>query len=86
MKYNYQTSGVCAREINFEINDDIITNINFVGGCNGNLKMLAKLLEGKTADEIYMLCYENICGNRNTSCAGELAKGVKEASLNKQPN
>ena len=46
MKYNYKTTMVCAPEINFDINDNVITNIEFIGGCNGNLKAIAKLVDG----------------------------------------
>ena len=50
MNYTYNTENVCASQINFDINGDVITNINFYGGCNGNLKAISKLLEGKTVD------------------------------------
>lgn len=46
MRYSYKTEMVCARQINFDINDNVITNIEFVGGCNGNLKAIAKLVDG----------------------------------------
>lgn len=79
MKHTYQTTGTCAREINFDIEDGIITNVSFVGGCNGNLKAIAKLVEGKNAEEIASLLKGNTCGPRNTSCADQLAKAILKA-------
>lgn len=46
MRYSYKTQMVCSRQINFDINGDIITNIEFIGGCDGNLKAIAKLVDG----------------------------------------
>lgn len=79
MKHTYQTTGTCAREINFDIEDGIITNVSFVGGCNGNLKAIAKLVEGKNAEEVASLLKGNTCGPRNTSCADQLAKAILKA-------
>ena len=79
MKYNYKTHGVCSREIEFDINDDIITNIKFNGGCPGNLNAISKLLDGKSVDYIYKMLKGNPCGNKNTSCADNLAIAVEEA-------
>ena len=80
MRYSYKTKGVCTQKINFDINDNIITNIEFIGGCNGNLKAIAKLLDGKNVDYIYNTLKGNTCENRPTSCADQLAKAVKTAS------
>lgn len=80
MHYVYKTNGTCSKEISFDINNSIVTNIKFVGGCNGNLKMICKLLEGKTADFIVSNCSGNLCGPRNTSCADQLAKAVAKAT------
>jgi len=80
MKYNYKTKGVCAMEINFDIDDNIITNVSFVGGCNGNLKAVSKLVDGMSVDEIEDKLAGNICGMKNTSCADQLAKAVRAAA------
>ncbi len=80
MKYSYKTKGVCTRQINFDINDNIVTNIEFIGGCNGNLKAISTLLEGKTAEYIYNTLKGNTCENRPTSCADQLAIAVKATS------
>lgn len=79
MKYTYRTQGVCSQQINFDIDGDIITNISFVGGCNGNLKAVSKLCEGMSVDYISEKLKGNLCGMRPTSCADQLAKAVVEA-------
>lgn len=79
MKYSYKTKGTCSRQIDFEINDDIITNVKFYGGCDGNLKAIPKLVEGLTADQIADKCAGIQCGFKNTSCADQLARAVLEA-------
>lgn len=85
MEFRYKTSGVCASEIRFDINGDVVTNISFIGGCNGNLKAIAKLLEGMTVDQIEEKLRGNTCGFRSTSCADQLAVAVRKAyeKLNK---
>lgn len=82
MKYKYRTKGVCASEISFDINGDVITNVAFSGGCNGNLKAISKLVNGKTVDEIESVLTGNTCGMKQTSCADQLAKAVREAYEN----
>lgn len=75
----YQTKGTCARFIHFERDDeDRIHNISFEGGCNGNLKAISKLCEGMTAREISAKLSGNLCGNKGTSCADQLAKAVMQ--------
>lgn len=77
MEKTYRTCGVCSRSITFTKNDDgTITNISFEGGCNGNLKAIAKLCDGMTAEEINKKLAGNTCGFKNTSCADQLAKAV----------
>lgn len=79
MRYTYKTKGTCSIEISFDINDDVITNVTFLGGCNGNLKAIAKLVDGMNVNEIEEKLKGNTCGRRDTSCADQLAKAVKEA-------
>jgi uncharacterized protein (TIGR03905 family) len=66
-------------KIKFDINDDVISNIQFQGGCNGNLKAISKLVDGWTVDEIEGKLLGNTCGMRGTSCADQLAKAVRQA-------
>lgn len=79
MEYVYKTTGTCAQQIKFDIEGDIITNVSFLGGCNGNLKAISKLIEGKSVDYIEEMLLGNECGMRGTSCADQLAKGVRKA-------
>lgn len=80
MKFEYTTKGVCARKITFDVENGKIKNVEFAGGCNGNLKAIARLVEGKDAAEISDLLAGNTCGMKNTSCADQLAKAVTEAA------
>jgi len=80
MRYTYKTKGTCSTEIRFDISDNIITNVSFKNGCDGNLKMISKLVDGMSVDEIESKCLGNICGTRGTSCADQLAKAVRAAA------
>lgn len=80
MRYSYQPRGVCSMQINFDINDSVVTNIEFIGGCNGNLKAIAILCDGMTADEIEAKLSGNTCGFKSTSCADQFAKAVRAAA------
>lgn len=79
MRYTYKTQGVCSMEISFDIDGNVISNVEFVGGCNGNLKAVSKLVEGTTVEYIEEKLKGNTCGRRNTSCADQLARAVREA-------
>ncbi|MCM1528449.1 MAG: TIGR03905 family TSCPD domain-containing protein [Alistipes sp.] len=79
MEYTYKTKMVCSQEINFDIEGDVITNVRFSGGCNGNLKAVSKLVDGMTVEEIEAKLKGNLCGRRPTSCADQLAIAVREA-------
>ena len=79
MEYKYKTEGTCSVLITFDINDDVITNIHFEGGCPGNLKAISKLLDGQTVSYIEEKLKGNICGSRKTSCADQLARAVRMA-------
>ena len=73
----FKTHGTCSTAIHFTRTDDgKITNISFDGGCNGNLKAIAKLCDGMTAKEIAEKLAVNTCGFKKTSCADQLAKAV----------
>ncbi|MBQ9112478.1 MAG: TIGR03905 family TSCPD domain-containing protein [Clostridia bacterium] len=79
MRYQYKTQNTCAQTISFDIDGNIISNIEFMGGCNGNLKAISKLLDGCTVEEIEKKLLGNTCGRRPTSCADQLAIAVREA-------
>ncbi len=79
MQYTYMTKGTCSSQIDLEINGDVITNVNFTGGCNGNLKAMHALVEGMTVEEIEKKLGGIKCGFKNTSCGDQLAHAVREA-------
>lgn len=79
MKYEYRTKGTCSQAISFEIENNTVKNVSFFGGCNGNLKAIAKLVDGMTVDEIEKKLKGNTCGFKKTSCADQLAIAVREA-------
>ena len=77
--YDYETEMVCAQVISFDLDGDVVRNIRFLGGCNGNLKAISKLVDGWTVDKIEEYLLGNTCGRKPTSCADQLAKGVRQA-------
>ncbi|MBR0375359.1 MAG: TIGR03905 family TSCPD domain-containing protein [Firmicutes bacterium] len=79
MNYSYRTSMVCASRIDFDLEGDVVKDIVFRGGCNGNLKAIAKLVDGWTVQQIEDKLVGNTCGGKPTSCADQLAKAVREA-------
>ncbi len=74
--YTYTPSGVCSSKIDFDIEDGVLHNVVFTNGCNGNLKAIGRLVEGKNAKEIADILRGNICGPRGTSCADQFAKAI----------
>ena len=81
----YKTKNVCSSMIKVDLEGNVVTNVSFQGGCNGNLKAISKLVEGMTVEQIESYLKGNTCGMRNTSCADQLAQGVRKAyeELNK---
>jgi len=77
--YTYYTKMVCSRSINFDIEGDVITNVSFYGGCDGNLKAISKLVDGMTVEQIEGYLKGNTCGPRPTSCADQRARAVRVA-------
>lgn len=79
MVYTYKTRGTCSSEIKIELNNDkTIENVEFMGGCNGNLKGIGKLVSGMSIDEVVDRLEGIKCGFKNTSCPDQLAKALKE--------
>lgn len=77
--YTFTPSRVCSRQISFSIENGTLHNISFVGGCDGNLKAISKLLEGESAQKAIDILKGNDCGGRGTSCADQLAIAVEQA-------
>jgi uncharacterized protein (TIGR03905 family) len=79
MEYSYKTQGTCSSRIDFDLEGNVVHNVRFTGGCNGNLKAIGILTDGMTVEEIEEKLKGNTCGFRNTSCADQLAKAVRAA-------
>ena len=79
MEFSYQTQDVCSMQIDLNIEGNVVSNVRFTGGCNGNLKAIAKLVDGMTVEQIEKTLLGNTCGHRPTSCADQLAKAVRAA-------
>ncbi|AWZ49177.1 TIGR03905 family protein [Clostridiaceae bacterium 14S0207] len=76
--FTYKPTGVCAKEIQFDIKDGKITKVSFIGGCEGNLKGLSSLLEGMNVDEAIKRLEGINCHNKGTSCPDQFAHALKE--------
>lgn len=74
----YKTKGTCSQAINVEVQDGIITSVQFVGGCAGNTAGISKLVTGMKADEVIQKLEGTTCGMRPTSCPDQLAKALKQ--------
>ena len=78
MRYSCNVRGVCSRMVHFDLNENnIVSNIEFVGGCNGNLQGIARLAEGKPAEELIDLLEGVRCGFKNTSCPDQFANALR---------
>jgi len=77
--FSIPTHNICPRSISFSLEDGKIYNIKFAGGCPGNTKAIAKLLEGTDAQRVVDILKGNDCGGKGTSCADQLAQGVEKA-------
>ena len=80
MQYEYKTQGVCASKIVFEIEDGIVRNIRFIGGCSGNTQGVAKLADGRSVEEVISLIKGIRCGMKATSCPDQLACALQAAT------
>ena len=77
--YDYKTKGTCSQMISLDLDGDVVRNIRFMGGCNGNLQGISKLVEGMTVDKIEEKLQGIKCGRKPTSCPDQLAKAVRKA-------
>ena len=79
MKHTYKTKNTCSRSIEFEVENGIVKNVKFNGGCMGNTRGIAALVEGMKAEDVIARCQGIPCGFRGTSCPDQLAKALTEA-------
>ena len=80
MQYEFKTSGTCSQRIFFEIEDNKLMNVQFLGGCNGNLKGIGALVEGMDVDDVIARLEGTTCGMKTTSCPDQLALALEEMS------
>ena len=83
-KYEFKTSSVCSQYIRFDLDGETIHNVQFIGGCSGNLQAISKLIEGQNANTVIDLLKGNDCGGRGTSCADQLTIGLSRALLHER--
>lgn len=78
MQYEYKTKGTCSQRIFFDVEDGKVKNVQFVGGCNGNLKGIGSLVEGMRVEDVISRLEGIRCGMKATSCPDQLAAALKE--------
>ena len=81
MKHTYRTQGTCSQAIAFDLDDGIVTNVQFYGGCNGNTQGVAKLVDGMKAEDIIAKLEGIQCGFKGTSCPDQLSKAIRQALM-----
>ena len=74
---NYTPKGVCSRQIQFKLDGDVVRDVKYTGGCNGNLQGISKLVEGMKIDEVIEKLEGINCNGKGTSCPDQLAKALK---------
>ncbi len=79
MRYTYRTQGTCSQAIEFEIEDGILKNVQFYGGCNGNTQGVSALVEGMKIEEVLQRLEGIRCGFKNTSCPDQLCRAIRQA-------
>ena len=79
MQYTYKTKGTCSQMISFDVEDNKVSNVQFFGGCNGNLKGIGALVEGMDIDDVIARVEGIKCGMKATSCPDQLAQALKSA-------
>ncbi|MCR5267257.1 MAG: TIGR03905 family TSCPD domain-containing protein [Lachnospiraceae bacterium] len=84
MKHTYTTRGTCSKQITFDLTDGVVSNVSYVGGCNGNLQGVSKLVEGQKAEDLIAKLKGIQCGMKGTSCPDQLARALEEALASEQ--
>ena len=79
MQFEYKTKGTCSQHILFDIEDGKLKNVQFIGGCNGNLKGIGSLVDGMDVDDVIARLEGTTCGMKATSCPDQLARALKQA-------
>ncbi|MBQ4252542.1 MAG: TIGR03905 family TSCPD domain-containing protein [Erysipelotrichaceae bacterium] len=84
MKFEYNPRGVCSVHYVFDIEDDIIKDVQITGGCNGNLKGISRLITGMNINDVIEKLSGTTCGYKPTSCPDQIARALKQYSMHKQ--
>ena len=79
MQFEHKTKGTCSQKIFFEIEDNKVKNVQFLGGCNGNLKGIGSLVDGMDIDDVIARLEGTTCGMKSTSCPDQLTTALKNA-------
>lgn len=79
MRFEYKTRGTCSSKILFDVDDGIVHNLEYIGGCNGNLQGIGRLVEGMPVDEVISRLRGIRCGYKPTSCPDQLATALEQA-------
>ncbi len=82
MHFTYRTAGTCSLLIDFDLDQDIVHNVRYLKGCNGNLQAVSRLVEGMHTQELIDKLKGINCNGKGTSCADQLAKAVEQARIN----
>ena len=81
MTFEFKTKGVCSRMIHFDLDGTTVRNVEFTGGCNGNLKGICALVKGRKASAVKAQLKGITCGSKQTSCPDQLARAIEEMGL-----
>lgn len=79
MKHKYKTKGVCPWSITFDMEGNVVRNVEFEGGCNGNLKAICRVVDGMTVDQIETMFGGICCDSKKSSCSDQLSIAVRKA-------
>ena len=79
MVYTYDAKGTCSRKIIIDVENGVVNNVKFIGGCSGNTQGIASLAKGMKVENVIKKCKGIDCAGRGTSCPDQLAKAIKEA-------
>jgi uncharacterized protein (TIGR03905 family) len=79
--YKFKTFGTCSKEILFNVNDDIVCDVSFIGGCDGNLSGMSALVEGMNINDVILRLKNIKCGFKDTSCPDQLVKALEKYKL-----
>lgn len=79
MRIEYKTKGTCSRQINIEVEDGVVQDVEFIGGCNGNLKGIGQLVKGMKVEDVIAKLEGTTCGFKPTSCPDQLATALKSS-------